>query len=352
LEVVDEVTTQIRKDHLTDVVTGFGILNEPYVDCEINKYQDFLEKGLEIVRRNLGPDTSVFVSDLFSAPRFNDGEWWLDPQKYNNTYLDSHYYDLFDERERKMSPREHIAQVCDPVPGQNLLDCCWQDGPSITNSTPSEGVGRIVTEWSAAYDAMPGELLKVVLQGIRQNNGVAALWDRKLSAGRKSFLKKFAEAQIISYEQASIPGFNHGWFYWTLKMEGGAFAEWDFLRGLEEGWFPTIQPPTVDSESVYGSCSDILKQTDEGWDIVRAYPNKGDEAYWDPEGLSELFDKEQHNATDVGISVSRAGRRNDGRLIALFATLVVFLFIISRKVLRSRRKWQYMPIDDDCVGKV
>jgi hypothetical protein len=28
-----------------------------------------------------------------------------------------------------------------------------------------------------------------------------------------------------------------GWFYWSLKMEGGAFIEWDFLRGVREGWF-------------------------------------------------------------------------------------------------------------------
>jgi glucan 1,3-beta-glucosidase len=359
LRVVDQVTKQIKKDELSDVVTGFGILNEPFADCNFTMYQDFLDSGLVIVRRNLGPDINVFVSDLFLAPRFNNGEWWLDPDEYNNTYLDSHYYHLFADAEREMSPKEHIAHICEPEPGQDMLDCCWQDNVTKT-TTPSEGVGRIVTEWSTAYDAMPGELLKVVLESIRET-GVAALQDRQLSDDRKKFLKQFAQAQIVSFEQAGIPGLNHGWFYWTLKLEGGAFAEWDFLRALQDGWFPDIQAPTVDSESVYGTCWEIYNQTttDTAGDVIRTYPDEygvGDN-YWDPDHLSYAFKTKHQNEDDrISVAISggddvrggTAGEEDIQHLALLFAAVCVILTLLGgwRQFRQRKRKWQYTSIQD------
>lgn len=54
---------------------------------------------------------------------------------------------------------------------------------------------------------------------------------------------------------------------------GGAFIEWDFLRGLKEGWMPPIPEPTISSESLYGSCLDIYNRTDDDYSIVDEYPN-------------------------------------------------------------------------------
>ena len=54
---------------------------------------------------------------------------------------------------------------------------------------------------------------------------------------------------------------------------GGAFAEWDFLRGLREGWIPPIPEPHVSSESLYGSCYDIYNKTDDSYSIVDEYPD-------------------------------------------------------------------------------
>ena len=57
--------------------------------------------------------------------------------------------------------------------------------------------------------------------------GTAAEFNRQISPDRKKFLKNFVEAQMVAYESsADHPGVSSGWFYWTLKMEGGAFAEW------------------------------------------------------------------------------------------------------------------------------
>ena len=44
---------------------------------------------------------------------------------------------------------------------------------------------------------------------------------------------------------------------------GGAFAEWDFLRGISEGWIPPIPAPHVASAELHGSCYDILFEAED-----------------------------------------------------------------------------------------
>jgi hypothetical protein len=50
--------------------------------------------------------------------------------------------------------------------------------------------------------------------------------------------------------------------------------EWDFLRGIREGWMPPIPDPTVASEDLYGSCYEIYNRTDDDYSlIVDEYPD-------------------------------------------------------------------------------
>jgi glucan 1,3-beta-glucosidase len=235
LDVLLEVAVAIKKANVSDVVTGFGLLNEPFGDCDFFRYTKFFEDGTTIIRSVLGDDISIYMSDLFQAHLFNDGHWGLDPQSYNNTYLDSHYYHVFANEARVQSPQEHIEQVCNPDKGEDVADCCFEDGPKVKNH-PSRGVQRIVAEWSGAFDAMPGEVLKPIMKSINEY-GVAPLMSRTVSDDRKSFLKKFIQAQIVSYEAAAVPGLSRGWFYWNFKMEGGAYLEWDFCKYQSRGVF-------------------------------------------------------------------------------------------------------------------
>ncbi|KAG7372751.1 hypothetical protein IV203_018894 [Nitzschia inconspicua] len=308
LQVLDHITKQIKRDGIDNVITGFGLLNEPYTDCDMTVYRRFLDDGLDIVRNNLGESTKVFVSDAFWAPQFNDGHWWLDPKRYHGTYLDSHYYTVFTNDERHMPPQQHIDHVCHPPKqkGLAIADCCYQD-PHHSNSTrPSQGVGRIVTEFSAAFDSMPGELLKIILQGYIEH-GQAPSNNRTLSDERKTFLQLYTQAQMIAFEDAT----SVGWFFWSLKMENDAFFEWNFLKGVELGWFPKLpsstsssslssseQQSTVPSSlDLYGSCNNLAHQAASlnASKIVNTYP-WGDETsyrYWDPSGLGWKFDHEQ-----------------------------------------------------------
>lgn len=328
LDVLHQVADRIKKDGLDDVITGFGLLNEAFGDCDKFKYQQFLDNGFEIMRSTLGPDISLYVADLFQANLFDDGQWWLD-SKYQGTYLDSHYYNIFDAYSRAMSPQEHVDEVCQPEKGKRVDDCCFEDD---ADAKPSQGVGRIVTEWSAAFDCMPGDLLEVVMKEI-QETGVAPLFDRQLSSDRQAFLRKFMQAQIVAYEKADISGLSTGWFFWTLKTEGSAYAEWDFLRGLKEGWVPEIVEPDVTSQSIYGTCEEIRARTDETMDIVHPFPWI-DEPYW-RNGTRSAIDEVTKTKTH---SLSRF---NWIFMIGI-AALAVVLEVVRRR--RGKRR-DYLRID-------
>lgn len=278
LKAVEDITKAVKDNGMQDVVTGFGILNEPFIDCNVTVTRDFYNKGLKIVRENLGDHAAVYVGDLFKSSKWNDG-WWTDKRKYENTYLDSHYYHVFDQNPRHLSPRQHIALVCQ----HNHIDtvaCCYDDHGAEskdslvrkrTNTKPSPGISRMIGEWSASFDTLVSDKLDDVMAGIA-NNTVAAEFDREISANRQNFLHNFVKAQMVTFE-AKDAGVSKAWFYWTMKMEGGAFAEWDFLRGIKEGWIPKIPAPDVASTDLYGSCYDILFQTNDDMDIVHEFPD-------------------------------------------------------------------------------
>ncbi|VEU34579.1 unnamed protein product [Pseudo-nitzschia multistriata] len=269
LDILTDIAHGVLEAGLEDVVTGFGILNEPFADCDLEVLRKYYDNSLTVLRAILGQSTSVFVGDTFRAYRFNDGEFWTDPSIYHDTYLDSHPYHVFFEEGRSFTPRQHIAYVC-RHDTRSVSDCCFQDGDA--KQIPSAGISRLTGEWSAAFDALPTALVPDLMEGISKT-GQLPQRNRTLSSGRVGFLRNFCEAQMIAYEAADSGGVSAGWLFWNFKMEGGAFAEWDFLRGLSEGWMPSIPEPTVSSESLYGRCEDIYNRTDDSYSIVNEYPD-------------------------------------------------------------------------------
>jgi glucan 1,3-beta-glucosidase len=284
LDVIQQVTARIVQDDMQDVVTGFGLLNEPFRDTDRRVYLRFIEDGLETVRNTMGQETYVYVSDLFSPQNFNTGRWWMDAKRHSRTFLDTHYYQVFAENTRAISPRQHIARTCQneyhvhaktykEIDEGGIASCCWRD--PVTKTKPSLTVSRMVGEWSAAVDVLPVERLFQVMLGIAAN-GTAPLLDRQLTQDRQDFLRNFVMAQMVTYEAAD-KGIASAWFYWTVKMEGGAFAEWDFMRGLREGWIPSPLPgPDMASVDVYGTCYDIIFRTNDSMSIIDEFPNPAD----------------------------------------------------------------------------
>jgi len=68
---------------------------------------------------------------------------------------------------------------------------------------------------------------------------------------------------------------------------GGAFAEWDFLRGVREEWIPHLAARNVSSASVYGTCEDILRQTRDDDSIVHEYPDPKHTTTWKGPSLDD-----------------------------------------------------------------
>ncbi len=98
--------------------------------------------------------------------------------------------------------------------------------------------------------------------------GAAFDLHRHLDFQRQQFLRNYVEAQMVNFETSAFSG----WFYWNFKVEGGYCAEWDFLRGLREGWIPQLPPPNLPSIEVFGSCFDILFKTSDNMTIVQEFP--------------------------------------------------------------------------------
>ncbi|OEU19488.1 exo-1,3-beta-glucanase [Fragilariopsis cylindrus CCMP1102] len=275
LDIITDLALAIKKDKINDVVTGFGILNEPFSDCNETVLKQYYNDALTNIRSILGSNTSIFIGDTFRPDRFNDGSYWIDNEKHHNTYLDSHPYHVFFEQGRSFTPKQHIAYVC-RHDAASVKECCYEDDEKKT--IPSHGISRLIGEWSGAFDSLPTALTPNLMKGISLD-GQVPLLNRTLDKKRSNFLRNFVQAQMIAYEAAdsitkdSPNGIASGWLFWNFKMEGGAFIEWDFLRGLKEGWIPPIPAPNISSESLYGSCLDVYNRTDDDYSIIDEYPN-------------------------------------------------------------------------------
>ena len=101
VEILTDLVTGMAEEGLQDVVTGFGLLNEPFLDCDEGVVREYYTNGLRIVRTILGPETAVFVGDMFDAGKFNDG-FWTDSEEHYKTYLDSHPYHVFFEQGKRI----------------------------------------------------------------------------------------------------------------------------------------------------------------------------------------------------------------------------------------------------------
>jgi glucan 1,3-beta-glucosidase len=222
LDIITDIALAVKKDNINDVVTGFGILNEPFSDCSMTVLKQYYNDALINIRSILGDNTSIFIGDTFRSDRFNDGSYWIDNEEHHNTYLDSHPYHVFFEQGRSFTPKQHIAYVCHHDTS-SVKDCCYEDAPD-TKTIPSHGISRLTGEWSGSFDSLPTALTPNLMKGISLNGQVPML-NRTLSKKRSKFLRNFVQAQMIAYEAAdsitkdSPNGIASGWLFWNFKME-------------------------------------------------------------------------------------------------------------------------------------
>lgn len=124
-----------------------------------------------------------------------------------------------------------------------------------------------------------------------REHGEAFDLDRTFSKIRQDYLRNYVEAQMVMQEDIPFSG----WFYWNFKMEGGYAAEWDFLRGVKEGWIPQLPEANVNAKEVFGQCWDIMFRTSDDFAATDPYPKER------PKTVTGYFDDDEvnHRAHDM-----------------------------------------------------
>lgn len=172
---------------------GISLLNEPSRDIPKRILQRFYRDAYDLIRAECGLDTWVVFSDGFQPWR-----WQLSLHRlfYENVYIDSHQYQVFDEADKDMPAREHVRHTRDKV-AAGLARMRWHHPV-------------VVGEWSAALDP-------------RSLAGLDAL-------GQERALREYCQAQLAVYDGMDA------WFYWSYKTESS--GPWSFRDVIGRGWLP------------------------------------------------------------------------------------------------------------------
>lgn len=209
-------------------VLGIGILNEPRWDVDIDLLKnEFYLPAYKIFHRN------AFGGDFHMSDAFRLGAWWgfMPPPSFENVFLDTHIYHVFDNYLLSLTPAQHADFAC------------TTSFPEIRNAP----MWTVVGEWCLAFTDCA-----LYLNGYR--NPSLSRWQGELNGSPrygscvglndsstftpeyKAQLKVFAQTQMSAYEQS------RGWFFWTAKTEQA--PQWDYIQGLKEGWIPKMSERT------------------------------------------------------------------------------------------------------------
>ncbi|KJA13867.1 glycoside hydrolase family 5 protein [Hypholoma sublateritium FD-334 SS-4] len=193
--------------HKTDVVSVIQVMNENPGLSPRKKRSDFM----------------VMLHDGFQ--RLSYWDKFMPSSEYEGVMMDTHIYQMFNDRDARMTHAEHIQRAC-----QNA---------SIMAQSPIPLT--IIREWTATNNDCAPHLLSR-FQGSRYDgtlNGTTAVGScagltgsaAAFSAEYKEFMRQYWEAQTQAYERGGA-----GWVMWTWKMEHA--DEWSYQAGLANGWIP------------------------------------------------------------------------------------------------------------------
>ena len=120
---------------------------------------------------------------------------------------------------------------------------------------------------------------------------------------------------------------------------GGAFAEWDFLRGIKEGWMPPLpRDRSVASQDLYGTCLDIYNETNDDYDlIVDEYPDPRTLDWTQYQGwdATDDFVLSDPNVPEVSYHQHKARPWYVSNIL-LVSYIGIVLFLLRRRMKRMR----------------
>ncbi|KAL0959412.1 hypothetical protein HGRIS_014660 [Hohenbuehelia grisea] len=246
LDIIRVIAEFISQDQYKDVVTMFGIMNEPRgPDVGEEQLSRFYLESYNIIRRasGVGEGKGPIIS-------FHDGFWPLDrwanflPQA-DRIAMDAHKYLAFND-----------DQFDQPMSAFATAPCsAW--GAEFNASMGTVGLTG-AGEWSNAINDC-GLYLNEVDEGARyegryRNNGrrvgSCETWTdwTRYSASMKNDIKQFAMASMDAFQN---------YFFWTWKIGNSSVSgrvqtpAWSYQLGLHNGWMPQ------DPREADGVCGNI-----------------------------------------------------------------------------------------------
>ncbi|EAW06620.1 putative exo-beta-1,3-glucanase [Aspergillus clavatus NRRL 1] len=237
LEVHDQVSKFFAQDRYKNVVTIYGLVNEPLMlSLSVEDVLNWTVEATKLVQKN-GITAYIALHDGF----LNLSKWKsILKTRPDNMLLDTHQYTIFNTGQIVLN---HTARV-------NLICNDWSAMIKEVNSTSGFGP-TICGEWSQA-DTDCAQYLNNVGRGTRWE-GTFSLTDSTqycptadsgprcscananadpsaYSADYKKFLQTYAEAQMSAFETGQ------GWFYWTWRTESA--AQWSYRTAWKGGFMP------------------------------------------------------------------------------------------------------------------
>jgi aryl-phospho-beta-D-glucosidase BglC (GH1 family) len=171
-------------------------------------------------------NTVELIHDAFQGLPFWKG-FMTPSQGYQGVAMDIHHYQIFVGDQNAWSDQQHIDTACGYGSELSTFDLWIMVGEwaPVKNDCAKNINGRgIGSRYDGSY---PGSTRVGSCVGLTGNAST-------FSASYKTFLRKFWEAQVHSYEMGQ------GWLQWTWKAENA--DEWTYQAGLANGWIP--QDPT------------------------------------------------------------------------------------------------------------
>ena len=190
-------------------VVGLELLNEPQNNSNLEAWY---QKAVHEIRTNAsaaGRTLPLYVGDGWATGHYAN---WVgrNANAGNFLVLDHHYYRAFTKEDHNTAAEVH-AQAIDP-------DANGQSAHKLANQSAKCNGSIIIGEWSGALN--PNSFSKSQIQS-------------KLQARTL-----FPHAEWKAFER--ITG---GYYYWTLKKEGGADPGWCLYTAIEKGSMPKSLDP-------------------------------------------------------------------------------------------------------------
>ena len=238
LDIVAWLAQTFGGEEYDGVVTMIQLMNEPagFYPEVLPVIQDYYQRSYWIIK-GVSSRLLIALHDAFKPlAQWSTSTHVPSPE---NTIMDTHIYQIFNDHQVTMTWEEKIKATCD------------QGNELASYTARQDGFRTYVGEWTTSFTDcakwLNGRGVGARLDGTRAGSQFLMSCDEitgtmdKFSDDYKTWLRRYWDAQTIAFERGN------GWVYWTWKAE--IADEWSYSKGLEGGWIP--KNPT---EHMYQAC--------------------------------------------------------------------------------------------------